>query len=93
MFGREFDYGRVRAVFMFRREFDSGCVRAVFMSGREFVSGRVHAVFISGRYLSPDGLAPDASRRCVFGLCLYPDMSGQCLSPGGIYSLTGRKWI
>ena len=58
---------------------------------------------VSEQCLSLDGLAPDAS-----GRCLFPDISGGCLclddvhrrtcpgdvlSLGGIYSMTSRKWI
>ena len=57
--------------------------------------------------LSPDASgwswSSDASGWClspklrqvvfVFGLCLSPDISGQCLSLGGISSMTVKKWI
>ena len=80
--------------------FASERIRVVFMSGWQFVSGRISQyvsrwwlcpggvclqTFPDGS-LSPDMLGRSGRFQVVFdsGLCLSPDMSGRCLSLGGI---------
>ena len=80
----------VRALFVFSHvwvvfvsgQLGSGRIRAVFMSGQEFAFGCVSAVFVFGRL----------DTGCV-RQALSPNVSGQRLSPGRVYSITCRKWI
>ena len=93
MSGQEFVSGRVRVVFFsgqlgFWRCLSPDMSGRVFVSGLEFasgwevVSGCVRAVFVS-RQLSSG----------YIWRVLSPDLYMWYLSPGTIYSMTGRKWI